>query len=786
MNELIKYFNKKYGEKYGKIAYPRTTLQIYQVYQIIKSSGIEDEKLNKLLNETILPKPKTTEEKEAYAECVYESINVSASRKYVDNSLRNKVDKVNGKGLSTVDFTTAYETKLKKLENYNDTTIKKDIETINTQLGNIAKKLEQGGTGGSSDADKITIKDESNHFTSTNVEGALSELFQSASNGKKLIATAITGRGVETSNTDSFQTMATNINTLSIINPNVVEFSQMNDLVTSYLADAESKYTNSNGDTVSVIANYGTSEGKKDRPLGYEISNTTGSIFVQNEKTGFGYTIPNPIGSKHSIYNAVPGEVSQYILKNSSNQILENLRIKPTGRVRMINFIGYVNNFRDIGGWSCNGGTVKYGKIFRSGVISSIENIDKQVVKSIHLKHQIDLREPSETNNMSESPFGLNVRYENYPFSLYYNEAIDISGANHTNMKNLFRKIFDCVVHDEPLVYHCSLGRDRTGTVTFMLMALLGVERKYIDMDYELSAFSSIGSNAPRTLTNYRSLATYLATLGGSTLLDNVVWWFLKSGFDINELNTFRNAMIDGTPTQLDVSDYTVAYSVTNSLIGCANSNTATSVIENSNYSGTLSFIENYNTWKSVTISMGGVDITSTAYSNGNISISKVTGNVVITAVAEYKTPYTNQIPLSTDASGALFNNGKGWKPGFKLQSGDGTEEENASYEVTGFIPCSPTDVFRIKNVDFDVTTGYNNICFYDSNHTFLKAFAMNSKYNPMSQWQLNDGSIEGSISNITTSNITEAQKQQVAYLRLSAHVINDSSIITINEEIVG
>ena len=660
----------------------------------------------------------------------------------------------------------------------------KKFEEIDSQFKDIANQLEQGGTGGSSDADKITIKDESNHFTSTNVEGALSELFQDVSNGKTLVANAITDKGVNTLATDTFQTMATNINSMSIIKPNIVEFSQMNDLVASYLADAESKYTNDNGDSVSVIANYGTSEGKKDRPLGYEVSNTTGSVFVQNEKTGFGYTVPNPIGSKHSIYNAVPGEVSQYILKNSSNQILENLRIKPTGKVRMINFIGYVNNFRDIGGWSCNGGTVKYGKIFRSAVISSIENVDKQIVKSIHLKHQIDLREPSETHNMSESPFGGYVRYENYPFSLYYNEAIDISGANHKNMIKLFRRIFECAIHEEPLVYHCSLGRDRTGTVTFMLLALLGVERKYIDIDYELSSFSTIGSNAPRTLTNYRKLATYLASLGGNTLLDNVVWWFLKSGFDINELNAFRNAMIDGTPTQLKISDYSVAYSITNNLTGCANSNKVTSVVENNSYSGTLSFIENYNTWKSVTISMGGVDITSTAYSNGNINISKVTDDVVITAVAEYKAPYTNQIPLSTDASGALFENGKGWKTGFKLQSGDGTENANSSYEVTGFIPCLPTDVFRIKNVRLD-NTGYDNICFYDANRNFLKAFAMNSKYNPMTQWQLEDLTIEGSISSITTSNITDAQKQQVAYLRLSAYVINDSSIITINEKIV-
>lgn len=63
-------------------------------------------------------------------------------------------------------------------------------------------------------AENITLVDTNNNFTSTNVEGALDELFQSASNGKKLIATAITGKGVETRNTDTFQTMATNISNI--------------------------------------------------------------------------------------------------------------------------------------------------------------------------------------------------------------------------------------------------------------------------------------------------------------------------------------------------------------------------------------------------------------------------------------------------------------------------------------------------------------------------------------------------------------------------------------------
>ena len=71
MNKLIKYFNNKYSKGYGKISYPRTTIQIYRVYQTIKSYGINDKELIKLLHNVKLPTPKNTEEWEMYVCCLY-------------------------------------------------------------------------------------------------------------------------------------------------------------------------------------------------------------------------------------------------------------------------------------------------------------------------------------------------------------------------------------------------------------------------------------------------------------------------------------------------------------------------------------------------------------------------------------------------------------------------------------------------------------------------------------------------------------------------------------------
>lgn len=52
-------------------------------------------------------------------------------------------------------------------------------------------------------------------ITSNNTQGAIDQLFQSVSNGKSQIASAITDQGISTSSTASFATMATNIRNLN-------------------------------------------------------------------------------------------------------------------------------------------------------------------------------------------------------------------------------------------------------------------------------------------------------------------------------------------------------------------------------------------------------------------------------------------------------------------------------------------------------------------------------------------------------------------------------------------
>ena len=76
-----------------------------------------------------------------------------------------------------------------------------------------------------------------------------------------------------------------------------------------------------------------------------------------------------------------------------------------------------------------------------------------------------------------------------------------------------------------------------------------------------------------------------------------------------------------------------VIYTITNNLSNATNSNDVTEIEENQSYNATITANEGYRI-STIVITMGGNDITSTVYNEGNIIIPNVTGDVVITAMS--------------------------------------------------------------------------------------------------------------------------------------------------------
>ena len=92
-----------------------------------------------------------------------------------------------------------------------------------------------------------------------------------------------------------------------------------------------------------------------------------------------------------------------------------------------------------------------------------------------------------------------------------------------------------------------------------------------------------------------------------------------------------------------------VTYTITRTLTNCTSSSEVVSVIEGKEHTETLTSNDGYSMeGGTVTVTMGGVDISS-AYSNGTITISNVSGDIVITASAK---KVGADIPLYSLANG--------------------------------------------------------------------------------------------------------------------------------------
>lgn len=151
-------------------------------------------------------------------------------------------------------------------------------------------------------------------------------------------------------------------------------------------------------------------------------------------------------------------------------------------------------------------------------------------------------------------------------------------------------------------------------------------------------------------------------------------------------------------------------------------------------------------------------------------------------ATDEPATSYTNQIPISTDTDGSVYN-AVGYKAGYRLSS-TGGESAMTGMSVTGFIPCSYLDVVYLKNVGFNVsdsTAGNQRICFYDT----TKAFIGLTTASAVSSTLLGVFDDDGNLSQFVVTNLSDVDMTTVAYFRICGYYIGDDSIITVNEEIV-
>lgn len=230
----------------------------------------------------------------------------------------------------------------------------------------------------------------------------------------------------------------------------------------------------------------------------------------------------------------------------------------------------------------------------------------------------------------------------------------------------------------------------------------------------------------------------------------------------------------------------TVYYSITNSLSNVASDNSTLSVEEGAVYTATLTAADGYD-MDTVTVTMGGEDVTASVVSEGVITIAAVTGNVVITATAIKQTSYTNQVRISQDESGAVYN-GVGYQDGKRL-NGSAVEDTMAAATVTGFIPFAAGDTIRLAGDGITFAAYGDVVHFYDSDHNPIKLtnqdVAASTGYSNVGSTQHGSWVTEDTIFTFTPSYTgTYANRANAKYIRISAHGKGANMIVTINEPI--
>lgn len=209
------------------------------------------------------------------------------------------------------------------------------------------------------------------------------------------------------------------------------------------------------------------------------------------------------------------------------------------------------------------------------------------------------------------------------------------------------------------------------------------------------------------------------------------------------------------------VLDSNVYYTVTKNLTNCTISNSATQIVQGGSYSATITAKSGYEL-KSVSVTMGG---SAVSVSGGVINIASVTGNIVITAVAEEAGPsYTN---LATKlANGYRYSQSNG--------NGQTLIQATGCCACEDFIPFVPNTTVRVKGLG-DLTA--QNTMYYKSDKTLYT----NGKPHAMPEYT----SYNYDSANDIVTLIPRAAN--VGYVRFTGVLsgTTEDVVITVNEEIV-
>lgn len=300
----------------------------------------------------------------------------------------------------------------------------------------------------------------------------------------------------------------------------------------------------------------------------------------------------------------------------------------------------------------------------------------------------------------------------------------------------------------------------------------------------EFDAWRMCTPNACFYRNNSGVVTMYGISFGDPVAYDKTAGTGKDTAFNVNVINPSEQVLYSfcygaGIDRTIGYAA-TVYHSITNTLTNVANSNSAVAAEDGTAYSATITAAEGY-TMSSVTITMGGTDITATAYNadTGVISIAAVTGDVVITAKATKVVSYHNLVPTAVDSNGASAP----YTDGLMLTS-SGVTSDYSHFTTTGFIPFDggANHIYRIGGEGITWNEYGARVAWYKADFS-LKGSVLG--YNQLGQsiyypTKVDDPNAAGAFS--TDANVVPPQG--AAYFRVSAKGKGENLVVTLDEKI--
>lgn len=188
--------------------------------------------------------------------------------------------------------------------------------------------------------------------------------------------------------------------------------------------------------------------------------------------------------------------------------IVFNNKYRIKVATRNINIPG-IQNFRDLGGYesSDTGKSLRWGMVYRSAQIDSISPCSRRELKNMGIRTIIDLRSDNERHNypqLHDDEFNIvhipiftgnmekilqGIREEKINTDTIYRLVERMNRKLVTNYQKEFKELFTVLLdrNNYPVVIHCTSGKGRTGVVSALLLAAMGVNENIIMEDYRLS-----------------------------------------------------------------------------------------------------------------------------------------------------------------------------------------------------------------------------------------------------------------------------------------------------------